>query len=155
MTLTDNCGRRSLLQQVKFPHKISLVSSSGVPRRKLRYHLNWGLLADSKNGSYPVPICALLSHGPIRDHLGVDDMFLMLGAWRMTDPRWSVQRRMAITMGDAGASITVTSLTNAGCFGRSLGCGNDAHAEGRSMSPCWPLDRWLYRGPCRDVLHVP
>jgi hypothetical protein len=48
--------------------------------------------------------------------LGVDDAFLMLGAWRMTDPRLPVDRRMGITMSDAGASITVTSLTNFGCF---------------------------------------
>ncbi|KAI6187547.1 Patched domain-containing protein 3 [Aphelenchoides besseyi] len=48
--------------------------------------------------------------------VGVDDAFLMLGAWRMTDPRLSVEKRMGIAMGDAGASITVTSLTNFGCF---------------------------------------
>lgn len=47
----------------------------------------------------------------------MDDAFLMLGAWRMTDPRLSLEKRMGITMGDAGASITVTSLTNFGCFG--------------------------------------
>lgn len=34
----------------------------------------------------------------------------------MTDPKLSVEKRMGITMGDAGASITVTSLTNFGCF---------------------------------------
>uniref|UniRef100_A0A1I8BXL4 SSD domain-containing protein n=1 Tax=Meloidogyne hapla TaxID=6305 RepID=A0A1I8BXL4_MELHA len=44
------------------------------------------------------------------------DAFLLLGAWRMTDPRWSLERRMGVTMSDAGASITVTSLTNFGCF---------------------------------------
>uniref|UniRef100_A0A914GVP8 SSD domain-containing protein n=2 Tax=Globodera TaxID=31242 RepID=A0A914GVP8_GLORO len=48
--------------------------------------------------------------------VGVDDAFLLLGAWRMTDPRWSLERRMGATMSDAGASITVTSLTNFGCF---------------------------------------
>ncbi|KAI6216646.1 Patched domain-containing protein 3 [Aphelenchoides fujianensis] len=48
--------------------------------------------------------------------VGVDDAFLMLGAWRMTNPRLSVEKRMGIAMGDAGASITVTSLTNFGCF---------------------------------------
>lgn len=51
---------------------------------------------------------------------GVDDAFLMLGAWRMTDPRLPVHKRMGITMADAGASITVTSLTNFGCFGKFL-----------------------------------
>ncbi|KAL3119788.1 hypothetical protein niasHT_010079 [Heterodera trifolii] len=48
--------------------------------------------------------------------VGVDDAFLLLGAWRMTDPRWTIERRMGVTMSDAGASITVTSLTNFGCF---------------------------------------
>lgn len=38
----------------------------------------------------------------------------------MTDPRLSLEKRMGITMGDAGSSITVTSLTNFGCFGRTL-----------------------------------
>lgn len=47
----------------------------------------------------------------------MDDAFLMLGAWRTSDPRLSVEKRMGITMSDAGASITVTSLTNFGCFG--------------------------------------
>lgn len=48
--------------------------------------------------------------------VGVDDAFLMLGAWRMTDPKDPIEVRMGYAMGDAGASITVTSLTNFGCF---------------------------------------
>jgi len=55
--------------------------------------------------------------------VGVDDAFMMLGSWRMTDPRMGVERRMGIMMSDAGASITVTSLTNFGCFGE---CGSMA-----------------------------
>lgn len=51
---------------------------------------------------------------------GVDDAFLMLGAWRTTDRRWSVEKRMAVTMSDAGASITATSMTNFGCFGNQF-----------------------------------
>ncbi|KAE9554785.1 hypothetical protein FO519_001982 [Halicephalobus sp. NKZ332] len=48
--------------------------------------------------------------------IGVDDAFLMLGAWRMTDPKDPLDDRMGKAMADAGASITVTSLTNFGCF---------------------------------------
>ncbi|KAM3727225.1 Patched-related protein [Dirofilaria immitis] len=48
--------------------------------------------------------------------VGVDDAFLMLGAWRTTDRRLSVEKRMAMTMSDAGLSITVTSVTDFGCF---------------------------------------
>ncbi|TKR82013.1 hypothetical protein L596_015797 [Steinernema carpocapsae] len=48
--------------------------------------------------------------------VGVDDAFLLLGAWRTSNPKDSVEKRMGHTMGDAGASITVTSLTNFGCF---------------------------------------
>ena len=48
--------------------------------------------------------------------VGVDDDFLMIGAWRELDPRISVQKRIAMVMADAGASITVTSFTNFFCF---------------------------------------
>lgn len=51
---------------------------------------------------------------------GVDDAFLMLGAWRTTDRHLSVEKRMALTMSDAGLSITVTSVTDFGCFGKFL-----------------------------------
>ncbi|GMT04663.1 hypothetical protein PENTCL1PPCAC_26837, partial [Pristionchus entomophagus] len=49
--------------------------------------------------------------------VGVDDDFLMIAAWRELDRRLSVERRIALVMGDAGASITVTSFTNFFCFG--------------------------------------
>ncbi|KAK6113295.1 Patched family protein [Brugia pahangi] len=48
--------------------------------------------------------------------VGVDDAFLMLGAWRTTNRRLLVEERMALTMSDAGLSITVTSVTDFGCF---------------------------------------
>uniref|UniRef100_A0A0K0FM63 SSD domain-containing protein n=1 Tax=Strongyloides venezuelensis TaxID=75913 RepID=A0A0K0FM63_STRVS len=48
--------------------------------------------------------------------IGIDDDFLILGAWRMTNSKLSIEERMGWTMDDAGASITVTSLTNFGCF---------------------------------------
>lgn len=52
--------------------------------------------------------------------VGVDDAFLLLGAWRMTDPKDPIEERMGRTMEDAGAGITVTSATNFGCFGTDL-----------------------------------
>ncbi|CAG9540518.1 unnamed protein product [Cercopithifilaria johnstoni] len=48
--------------------------------------------------------------------VGVDDAFLMLGAWRTTDRHLPIEKRMAMTMSDAGLSITVTSVTDFGCF---------------------------------------
>ncbi|VBB30554.1 unnamed protein product [Acanthocheilonema viteae] len=48
--------------------------------------------------------------------VGVDDAFLMLGAWRTTDRNLPIEERMALTMSDAGLSITVTSVTDFGCF---------------------------------------
>ncbi|VDK66075.1 unnamed protein product [Anisakis simplex] len=36
----------------------------------------------------------------------------MLGAWRWSDTKLSVEERLAVTMSDAGASITATSFTN-------------------------------------------
>ncbi|CAJ0943677.1 unnamed protein product, partial [Mesorhabditis belari] len=62
--------------------------------------------------------------------IGVDDDFLMMGAWRELDPKLSVRRRIALVMADAGASITVTSFTNFFCF--ALGyflCSTPAVAE--------------------------
>ncbi|VDK89114.1 unnamed protein product [Litomosoides sigmodontis] len=48
--------------------------------------------------------------------VGVDDAFLMLGAWRTSDRQLPIEKRMAATMSDAGLSITVTSVTDFGCF---------------------------------------
>ncbi|CAD6194290.1 unnamed protein product [Caenorhabditis auriculariae] len=48
--------------------------------------------------------------------IGVDDDFLMVAAWRECDRRISPAQRLALVMGDAGASITVTSFTNFFCF---------------------------------------
>uniref|UniRef100_A0A914WW48 SSD domain-containing protein n=2 Tax=Plectus sambesii TaxID=2011161 RepID=A0A914WW48_9BILA len=49
--------------------------------------------------------------------IGVDDVFVTLHAWHLSDRSVSVARRVGETMADAGPSITITSLTNALSFG--------------------------------------
>ncbi|XP_067124437.1 patched domain-containing protein 3-like [Centruroides vittatus] len=44
--------------------------------------------------------------------IGMDDTFLLLAAWRQTDPTSSVEDRMAKTYSEAAVSVTITSLTN-------------------------------------------
>ncbi|UYV66138.1 daf-6 [Cordylochernes scorpioides] len=44
--------------------------------------------------------------------IGMDDTFVLLAAWRRTDPSRSVEDRMKETYRHAGVSITITSLTN-------------------------------------------
>ena len=44
--------------------------------------------------------------------IGVDDLFVMLAAWRSTSFFWDVEHRMSESYADAAVSITVTSLTN-------------------------------------------
>ncbi|PAV78701.1 hypothetical protein WR25_21132 isoform A [Diploscapter pachys] len=62
--------------------------------------------------------------------VGVDDDFLMVGAWRELDRRLPVHQRIALVMGDAGASITVTSVTNLFCFALGwLMCSTPAVAD--------------------------
>ncbi|VDN06956.1 unnamed protein product [Thelazia callipaeda] len=78
--------------------------------------------------------------------IGVDDAFLMLGAWRATDPWLSVEKRMALTMSDAGVSITVTSMTDFGCF--ALGyflCSTPAVRDFCIMTACGILMDYIYQ----------
>ncbi|XP_067131922.1 patched domain-containing protein 3-like, partial [Centruroides vittatus] len=42
----------------------------------------------------------------------IDDAFVLIACWRITDPKDSVEKRMEVTYGEAGVSITLTSLTN-------------------------------------------
>ncbi|XP_067135658.1 patched domain-containing protein 3-like [Centruroides vittatus] len=47
--------------------------------------------------------------------IGLDDSFVLLAAWRKTNPKDSVEKRMSITYSEATVSITITSLTNIAC----------------------------------------
>lgn len=42
----------------------------------------------------------------------MDDAFVLLAAWRRTDPTMSVPKRLSHTYSEAAVSITITSLTN-------------------------------------------
>ena len=44
--------------------------------------------------------------------IGIDDTFVMLGAWRRTSLHASVPERMRETFKDAAVSITITSVTD-------------------------------------------
>ncbi|KAJ8036578.1 Patched domain-containing protein 3 [Holothuria leucospilota] len=48
--------------------------------------------------------------------IGLDDMFIMIAAWRKTDPNLPVKERMEDTYGDAAVSITITSFTDIMAF---------------------------------------
>lgn len=42
----------------------------------------------------------------------MDDAFVLLAAWRRTNPRMSVAERLGHTYAEAAVSITITSVTN-------------------------------------------
>ena len=44
--------------------------------------------------------------------IGIDDTFVMLGAWRRTSVHSSVPDRMSEAFTDAAVSITITSITD-------------------------------------------
>ncbi|UYV82133.1 daf-6 [Cordylochernes scorpioides] len=48
--------------------------------------------------------------------IGMDDVYVMLEAWKRSDPERTVAQRMGETMEHAGISITISSLTNCICF---------------------------------------
>ena len=44
--------------------------------------------------------------------VGVDNVFILLSAWRATNPNVELIERMSEAFGEAGVSITITSLTD-------------------------------------------
>ncbi|XP_033108331.1 patched domain-containing protein 3-like [Anneissia japonica] len=65
-----------------------------------------------------VPFIDIVASTPILIlSIGVDDMFIMICAWRRTNVCSTVEDRMAETLSEAALSITITSLTDALAFG--------------------------------------
>jgi hypothetical protein len=52
--------------------------------------------------------------------IGLDDAFIIYGAYSRTDPALDAPERVALAVGDIGGSITLTTFTTAMAFG--LGC---------------------------------
>ncbi|UYV69072.1 daf-6 [Cordylochernes scorpioides] len=48
--------------------------------------------------------------------IGIDDTFIFLAAWRSTDPKESVEKRLALTYERSAVSVTLTSVTNCASF---------------------------------------
>ena len=49
--------------------------------------------------------------------IGLDNMFIMVSAWRYTSFKKSVSERMGETMSEAAVSITITTVTDILAFG--------------------------------------
>ncbi|KAK0409392.1 hypothetical protein QR680_004513 [Steinernema hermaphroditum] len=49
--------------------------------------------------------------------VGIDDLYLIISAWRSTDPKLETHERLGETLIEAGPSITLTTLTNVLSFG--------------------------------------
>lgn len=68
----------------------------------------------SSRSEYASERCRKTSHSPlVCAGVGLDDMFIMISCWRRTRVLDSVPDRLAETYGDAGVSISITTLTNA------------------------------------------
>ncbi|CAI2352700.1 unnamed protein product [Caenorhabditis sp. 36 PRJEB53466] len=52
--------------------------------------------------------------------IGIDDVFIILSAWHRSDRRLDVPHRVALTLQDAGCSMTVTTVTNLVSFGNGV-----------------------------------
>ena len=48
--------------------------------------------------------------------IGIDDMFILVSAWRYTSTKLSVEERIGQTLQSAAVSITITSVTDGLAF---------------------------------------
>ena len=48
--------------------------------------------------------------------IGIDDLFILISAWRYTSTKLSVEERTGQTLQSAAVSITITSITDALAF---------------------------------------
>ena len=59
--------------------------------------------------------CEFLLH--VHVGIGIDDMFILISAWRYTSTKLSVEERIGQTLQSAAVSITITSVTDGLAFG--------------------------------------
>uniref|UniRef100_A0A1I7T688 SSD domain-containing protein n=1 Tax=Caenorhabditis tropicalis TaxID=1561998 RepID=A0A1I7T688_9PELO len=52
--------------------------------------------------------------------IGIDDVFIILAAWHRSDRNLEIPERIALTVQDAGCSMTVTTVTNLVSFGNGV-----------------------------------
>ncbi|KAF1755055.1 hypothetical protein GCK72_021623 [Caenorhabditis remanei] len=52
--------------------------------------------------------------------IGIDDVFIILAAWHRSDKNLEIPERLALTVQDAGCSMTVTTVTNLVSFGNGV-----------------------------------
>uniref|UniRef100_A0AC34RF93 SSD domain-containing protein n=1 Tax=Panagrolaimus sp. JU765 TaxID=591449 RepID=A0AC34RF93_9BILA len=71
--------------------------------------------------------------------IGVDDTYVMLGAWQDTKRNLAPEKRMALALEEAGSAITVTSLTSA----LSFGIGTEKLKEDPRVKMEWPVMKFF------------
>ncbi|XP_067118909.1 patched domain-containing protein 3-like [Centruroides vittatus] len=85
-----------------------LLGLASVINAGLAVASSFGLMAasgvESTYWNVTIPFLVLVTE--------IDDAFVLIGCWRITDPKLTVEKRMEVTYSEAGVSITLTSLTN-------------------------------------------
>ena len=56
-------------------------------------------------------------HRNVLSGIGIDDLFILVSAWRYTNYNLDVEERMGQTLKSSAVSITITSVTDALAFG--------------------------------------
>ncbi|XP_072026558.1 patched domain-containing protein 3-like [Amphiura filiformis] len=93
-----------------------LLACSGIGAASLALGSTFGLLSYAGlpygNAAGPVPFLIL--------GIGVDDMFIMVSAWRQTNPCKSTETRIRESLRESAMSVTITTVTDIVAFG--IGC---------------------------------